>query len=45
MLQVLETLVLNLKLKGVHKQRGIVQHVDCRDVNGCHVGLCPKCPM
>ena len=36
MLQVLDALVLDLKLEGVDKQRGVVQHVDGRYVDGCH---------
>ena len=39
-LQVLDALVLDLKLEGVDEERGVVQHVDGRYVDGCHPPRC-----
>lgn len=36
MLQVLEALILYLKLEGVDKERRVVQDIDCCDIDGCH---------
>ena len=36
MLEVLEALILYLKLEGVDKERRVVKDVDCCDIYGCH---------